>query len=94
MNSVIELMRDRLRPRGDMWEVAAWEDALASDGHDVYLTYQVDNEAIVIPENVDCVRALTGLEQSAHASMAKTDASLGVTKEFLPCDRQPIAEAR
>jgi glyceraldehyde-3-phosphate dehydrogenase (NAD(P)) len=93
MNSVVELMRDRRRPRADMWEVAVWEDALASDGREVYLTYQVDNEAIVIPENVDCVRALTGLEQSAPASMVKTDASLGVTKEFLPTRRGPRRDA-
>lgn len=39
LNSVVELMRDLHRPRGDMWEVAIWEDALASDGRDVYLTY-------------------------------------------------------
>ena len=31
LNSVIELMRDLGRPRGDMWEVAVWEDALAAD---------------------------------------------------------------
>ena len=30
LNSVIELMRDLGRPRGDMWEVAVWEDALAA----------------------------------------------------------------
>jgi len=32
LNSVIELMRDLRRPRADLWEVAVWEDALASDG--------------------------------------------------------------
>lgn len=32
LNSVIELMRDLRRPRADMWEVAVWEDAIASDG--------------------------------------------------------------
>ena len=58
-----------------------------------YLTYQVDNEAIVIPENVDCVRAVTGLDESATASMVKTNASLGVTKEFLPTRREPRRDA-
>ena len=88
MNSVVELMRDLRRPRADMWEVVVWEDALASDGRESYLAYQVDNEAIVIPESIDCVRALTGLERSASASIVKTDASLGVTKEFLPAPRE------
>ena len=84
LNSVIELMRDNGRPRGDMWEVAVWEDALAADDREVYLTYQVHNESIVVPETIDCIRALTGVESDGTASIAKTDAALGITKRFLP----------
>lgn len=83
LNSVIELMRDLGRPRGDMWEVAVWQDSLASDGRELYLTFQVHNESIVIPETIDCIRALAGTEPDAAASIAKTDASLGITKTFL-----------
>lgn len=90
LNSVVELMRDLGRPRGDMWEVAVWEDALASDGREVYLTYQVHNEAIVIPETIDCIRALVGRERDGARSIALTDASLGITKRFLPATTQPI----
>jgi glyceraldehyde-3-phosphate dehydrogenase (NAD(P)) len=84
LNSVIELMRDLGRPRGDMWEVALWEDSLSVDGGEIYLVYQVHNEAIVIPENVDAIRALTAIEREALRSIQKTDASLGVLKNFLP----------
>ena len=90
LNATIELMRDLDRPRGDMWEVAVWEDALAVDEREIYLTFQVHNEAIVIPETIDCIRALTGIEQDAAASIARTDAALGVTKTFLPLTTQPI----
>ncbi len=83
LNSVIELMRDLGRPRGDVWEVAVWEDALASEGREIYLTYQVHNEAIVVPETVDAIRAVTGLESDGARSIAKTDRALGVTKRFL-----------
>ncbi|HEX9015992.1 MAG TPA: type II glyceraldehyde-3-phosphate dehydrogenase [Chloroflexota bacterium] len=91
LNSVIELMRDLGRPRNDMWEVAVWEDGLAADHHDLYITYQVDNEAVVVPENVDCIRALTGVETSAAASMEKTDRTLGIVKEFLPSSHRAHA---
>lgn len=91
MNSVVELMRDLERPRGDMWEVAVWEDALAADDREVYLTYQVHNEAIVIPETIDCIRALTGIEAEGLASIAKTNAALGITKAFLPHTATPAA---
>ena len=60
LNSTIELMQDLGRPRGDMWEVAVWEDLVTVQGDEVYLTYQVNNEAIVVPETIDAIRALTG----------------------------------
>jgi glyceraldehyde-3-phosphate dehydrogenase (NAD(P)) len=82
LNSVMELMRDLGRPRGDMWEVAVWEDALAADEREVYLTSQVHNEAIVVPETVDCIRALSGVEPDGAASMARTDAALGIVTRF------------
>lgn len=84
LNSVIELMRDLNRPRHDMWEVAVWEDALAADEREVYLTFQVDNEAITIPESIDCIRALTGIETDGMKSIQKTNASMGIVKSFLP----------
>lgn len=77
-------MRDLGRPRGDMWEVAVWEDALTADEREVYVTYQVHNESIVVPETIDCIRALAGIERDGAASIAKTDAALGIRKNFLP----------
>ncbi|GAG95828.1 unnamed protein product, partial [marine sediment metagenome] len=50
LNSTIELMKDLGRPRGDMWEVALWEDVLTVQGNELFYTYQVFNEAIVTPE--------------------------------------------
>ncbi|MHB8772778.1 MAG: type II glyceraldehyde-3-phosphate dehydrogenase [Syntrophales bacterium] len=84
LNSVVELMRDLKRPRADMWEVAVWEDALSTDEREAYLTYQVHNEAIVIPENIDAIRALTGIETNWQKSVAKTNEALGIVKTFLP----------
>jgi glyceraldehyde-3-phosphate dehydrogenase (NAD(P)) len=91
LNSVTELMRDLDRPRGDMWEVAVWEDALAADEREVYLTFQVHNEAIVVPETVDCIRALSGIESDGAASIEKTDAAMGITKAFLPATTRAVA---
>jgi glyceraldehyde-3-phosphate dehydrogenase (NAD(P)) len=93
LNSVIELMRDLGRPRGDMWEVAVWEDALAADDREVYLTFQVHNESIVVPETIDCIRALTGIETDGARSIAKTDRALGITTTFLPATARPIVPA-
>lgn len=78
LNSVIELMRDIGRPRADLWEVAVWEDIISVEGDEAYLTYQVHNEAIVIPENIDAIRAMTELEKDGQKSIAKTDKAMGI----------------
>ena len=92
LNAMSELMRDLGRPRGDMWEVGVWEDTLGADAHEVYLSYQVHNEAIVIPETIDCIRALVGHETDAARSIALTDQSLGIAKRFLPASAWENAE--
>jgi len=80
LNSVIELMRDMGRPRADLWEVAVWEDIASLFDNELYLTYQVHNEAIVVPENVDAIRAMTELEKDAMKSIQKTNEALGILK--------------
>jgi len=83
LNSTIELMRDLGRPRGDMWEVAVWEDLLTVTGDEAYLAYQVYNEAIVVPETIDAIRALFGAVTDADTSIRLTDESLGMRQDFL-----------
>lgn len=82
LNSTQELMRDLHRPRGDMYEVALWEDVLKVQGQELYYTCQVDNQAIVIPETIDAIRALTG-SADAGTSMCRTNETLGVQQDFL-----------
>ena len=83
LNSTIELMKDLGRPRGDMWEVALWEDVLTVNGNELYFTYQVYNEAIVVPESVDAVRALAGTVQDGSESICITDEAMGMRRDFL-----------
>ncbi|GJQ64436.1 MAG: glyceraldehyde-3-phosphate dehydrogenase [Melioribacteraceae bacterium] len=83
LNSTIELMKDLGRPRGDMWEVALWEDVLTVNGNEVYYTYQVYNEAIVVPESIDAIRALIGTVKDGSESIRITDEVIGMRKEFL-----------
>ena len=93
LNSTIELMRDLHRPRGDMWEVALWEDVLTVDGNELYYSYQVDNQAIVVPETIDAMRALTSSVSDGTESMRLTDQSLGLTKDFLSLTPRTLAPA-
>jgi glyceraldehyde-3-phosphate dehydrogenase (NAD(P)) len=83
VNSTVELMRDLGRPRGDLWEVALWEDVLAVHGREAIYTYQVFNEAIVVPESIDAIRALAGSVTDGQTSIARTDSVLGMRRDFL-----------
>ncbi len=83
LNSTLELMKDLGRPRGDIWEVALWEDVLEVQGREAFYTYQVDNQAIVVPEVVDAIRALASDVDDASTSIDRTDEALGIRRDFL-----------
>ena len=81
-NTIKEMFLDMGRPWGDMYEVALWEDMLKIVGDELFYAYVVDNQAIVIPETIDAIRALTGLEKNAQHSIHKTNVSLGIRQEI------------
>ena len=83
LNSTLELMSDLGRPRSDMWEVGLWADGLTVSGTELFYNYQVYNQAIVVPETIDAIRALTGIESDGAVSIAKTDQALGLIRTFL-----------
>ena len=78
LNTVKELMADRGRPHENLYEVALWEDMLRVQGDELFYAYMVDNQAIVIPETIDAIRALSGTVTSATDSIIKTDRALGI----------------
>jgi glyceraldehyde-3-phosphate dehydrogenase (NAD(P)) len=82
LNTVKEYVLDLGRPFGNLYEVALWEDMLHVEGKELFYAYMVDNQAIVIPESVDAIRALTGVEKRPQASLEKTNASLGIRGRF------------
>lgn len=78
LNAVKEMMADFGRPNDSLYEVALWEDMLKVEGDELFYAYMVDNQAIVIPETIDAIRALTQAEPNGTASIARTNAALGV----------------
>lgn len=83
LNSTLEMMADLGRPRGDMWEVGLWEDGLTVSGSELFYNYQVYNQAIVVPETIDAIRAITGIEKDGAMSIAKTDRAMGLVHQFV-----------
>jgi len=82
LNTVKELMADRGRPHDNLYEVALWADMLRVQGDELFYAYMVDNQAIVIPETIDAIRALTGTVKDSRESIARTDAALGISNRL------------
>ena len=78
LNAVKELMADLGRPHDNLYEVALWSDMLKVAGDELFYAYMVDNQAIVIPETINAIRALTGTISNAKGSIDKTNATLGI----------------
>ncbi|WP_119681824.1 type II glyceraldehyde-3-phosphate dehydrogenase [Indioceanicola profundi] len=78
INAVKELMADLGRPHDNLYEVALWADMLKVEGDELFYGYMVDNQAIVIPETVDAIRALVGQVRDPRESIVKTNAALGI----------------
>ena len=88
-----EFARDVGRPRGDLWENCIWEESINVVGRDLYLFQNVHQEADVVPENVDAIRAMC-TDRSAAESVVTTNETLGVglvsSSGFSDGDREPL----
>lgn len=64
---IIEYCRDLGRDRNDLYENAIWADSIKVKNHELYLFQAIHQEAIVVPENIDAIRAameITGKSES------------------------------
>jgi glyceraldehyde-3-phosphate dehydrogenase (NAD(P)) len=75
--SLVDFAREKNRPRNDIYEVVVWRDSVTLEEDEIYMFLAVHQEAIVVPENIDAVRALIG-GYNREQSMNLTDTSLGI----------------
>ena len=73
-----EYTLDAGRSRGDVWENCIWAESVTVQGRDLYLFQAIHQEADVVPENIDAVRALSRRTASAEQSIARTNEALGI----------------
>ncbi|MCS7097903.1 MAG: type II glyceraldehyde-3-phosphate dehydrogenase [Candidatus Methanomethyliaceae archaeon] len=77
-SAIIEYARDLGRKRYDIHELIVWKESIKSFGNEVYLSQAVHQEAIVVPENIDAIRAITKTIEDPEISIKTTDESLGI----------------
>jgi len=74
---IIEFARDMGRPRNDMWENCIWPESITVHEKEFYFFQAIHQESIVVPENVDAIRAMMELESDGAKSIQKTNKALG-----------------
>lgn len=78
--SLFRYARDLGNPRGDMYEIAAWEDSIVMSGKDVMFAINIPQESVVIPENMDAVRACMRMQEDRIEATSLTNKYLGIGK--------------
>ena len=71
-----EYAMDMGRSRSDLWENGIFEESVSCLGKELYLFQAIHQEADVVVENIDCIRAMTGIEKDSAKSVAMTNKAL------------------
>lgn len=77
-NQIMEYGRDLLRPRNDMPENCVFKRSVSIDDGELYMFQAIHQESDVIPENVDCIRAMLKLEKDNAVSIEKTNKAMNI----------------
>jgi glyceraldehyde-3-phosphate dehydrogenase (NAD(P)) len=78
--SLFRYARDLGNPRGDMYEIALWSDSVVKSGKDLMFAINIPQEAVVIPENMDAIRAAMQMQTDRIEATSLTNKYLGIGK--------------
>jgi glyceraldehyde-3-phosphate dehydrogenase (NAD(P)) len=76
--SLFKYARDLGNPRGDMYEVAVWEESIVNSGDDIMFAVNIPQESVVIPESIDAIRAAMKMQMTREDGTAETNKYLGM----------------
>jgi glyceraldehyde-3-phosphate dehydrogenase (NAD(P)) len=76
--SLFRYARDLGRPRGDMYEIAVFEETVALSRREVMFAINVPQEAVVVPETIDGVRAALRMQDDRLEAVGATNRYLGL----------------
>lgn len=72
-STIFDYNRDLGKMRADMYEVPVWEETVYTRGNTAWWIQMIPQEAIVIPENVDAIRAATKMQEDSQEAMNRTN---------------------
>lgn len=78
--SLFRYARDLGNPRGDMYEIALFEESVVKSGKDIMFAINIPQEAVVIPENIDAIRAAMEMQTDGAEGVHETNKYLELGK--------------
>ncbi len=72
-----EYVMDLGRPRADLWENGVFLESVKVVGKDLYLFQAIHQEADVVVENIDAIRAISGEVTDPDTSIKMTNEAMG-----------------
>lgn len=78
--SLFKYARDLGNPRGDMYEIGLWDESIVNSGNDLMFAINIPQEAVVIPESIDGIRAALEMQTERLEAVAETNRYLGIKK--------------
>ncbi|MHB8072682.1 type II glyceraldehyde-3-phosphate dehydrogenase [Desulfosporosinus fructosivorans] len=76
--SLFKYARDLGNPRGDMYEIAAWEESIVNSGDEIMFAINIPQESDVIPESMDAIRAALRMQTDRLEAVGMTNKYLGM----------------
>ena len=71
--SLFKYARDLGNRRGDMYEIAIWEDSVVESGNDIMFAINIPQESVTIPETMDAIRAALRMQLTREEGTAETN---------------------
>lgn len=76
--ALFKYARDKGNKRADMYEIAVFKEMVAKSGDDLFFTINIPQEAVVIPESIDAIRAALSMQTGGDDAVSATNKYLGM----------------
>ncbi len=76
--SLFRYARDLGNPRGDMYDIALWEESIVNSGKEIMFAINIPQESVVIPESIDGVRAALEMQTDRLQAVGETNKYLNL----------------
>ena len=78
-SALFRYARDLGHKRADMYEIAVFDETIAKSGREFMFAINIPQEAVVIPESMDAVRAALSMQSDRLEAVSLTNGYLGMS---------------